>query len=47
MLQKSVSLRIRVISLYLTEDQLKNFEVVLNKFDKHFVARRNIIFEHA
>ena len=34
-------------SLNLPEEQSKKFDVVLEKFDKHFSAGRNIIFERA
>jgi hypothetical protein len=34
-------------SFKLTADDAKKYDVVLNKFDAHFVVKRNVIFERA
>ena len=34
-------------SFSLTEDQAKRYDTVKDKFDKHFIPQRNIIFERA
>ena len=34
-------------SFKLTEEELESYEVVLKKFDEHFIVRRNVIFERA
>ena len=34
-------------SFNLSEEEIKNYEVVVERFQRHFVSRRNIIFERA
>jgi len=34
-------------SFGLTDDEKKNFDTVVDKFERHFIKKRNIIFEHA
>ena len=34
-------------SFNLSEEQAKVYDTVKDKFDSHFVKRRNVIFEHA
>lgn len=33
------------LAFTLTDAEEKNFQVVLNKFDDHFIVKRNVIFE--
>lgn len=36
-----------VVSFGLTADETKQYEVVKNRFENHFVVKRNVIFEQA